>query len=212
MFSLIKKSTCQCFLFMVLSFGFFTPLLAQTPTNASNTHNIKDYVLALVSRQNSVINPLPAQLKPLDGMVMSLLIDSPDSVLKPYPTSQTVQFQQTFRIKLTSSRNGEVSIYQVTQAGKINAQAIFTEKIKYGQETISQRIFINPATQTKALVIVFHPKNATPESALSWAQESFNATPQKTSETIRVFHSNVASYLLNANSNASGVFTALFIQ
>lgn len=212
MYSLLKKSACQNFLSMVLCLSFSTPLFAQTATNTSDSNNIKDYVVALISRQNSAINPLPAQLKPLDGMIVSLLIDSPDGVLKPYPTSQGVQFQQTFRLKFTSSRNGEVSIFQVTQAGKMNPQPIFTEKIKYGQETISQRIFINPATQTKALLIVFYPKNATAESALSWAQESFNATPQKTSETIKVFHSNVASYLLNTNTKSSGIFTALFIQ
>lgn len=209
---LLKKSTYQYFLLIVLCFGFCQTLLAQTAMSTSSTNNIKEYVLALVSRQNSVINTLPAQLKSLDGMIVSLLIDSPDGVLKPYPTSQAVQFQQTFRLKFTTSRSGELSVYQVTQAGKMNTQAIFSEKIKYGQETISQRIFINPATQTKAMLIVFHPKNATPESALSWAQESFNASPQKISETIKVFHTNVASYLLNTNPQASGVFTTLFIQ
>jgi hypothetical protein len=212
MYYLLKKSACQYFWLMALCLSFFTPLFAQTATNASGTNNIKDEVVALVSRQNSAINPLPAHLKPLDGMIVSLLIDSPDGVLKPYPTSQVVQFQQAFRLKFTSSRNGDLSIFQVTQAGKMNSQPIFTEKVKYGQETISPRIFINPATQTKALLIVLHPKNTSQDSALSWAQQGFSATPQKAAETMKVFHSSVSSYLVNANPKVSGVFATLLIQ
>lgn len=200
-----QKSVAQYLLLLSMSCTFLTPLLAQT-------NLIKEQVLALISRQNSVIHPVPEALKNLDAMVVNLLIDHPNRVLTPYPTSQKLQYQQMFRLKFTSSRDADLSVFQITQAGKINPKPIATENIKYGQETVTQQFFISPATQTKALLIVLHPKNSSQENALAWAQEGFHASPQTVSETVKVFHTKVSSYLIATQAQSSGLFTTLFIQ
>lgn len=174
--------------------------------------NTKDLVLALVSRQNSVSNPIPAQYKSLDAIIINVLEDSPNGVLKPFPSHHVVRYQQAFRLKMIASRNGEVEIFQLTQDGKLNPKAIFTETIKYGQETISQRIFINPNTQTKALIVSFKPKELLGSSSDGWTQKLLNTDAKQLSEYLRMQHSSVSTYIVNTSAKEAGVLAIVSVQ
>ena len=191
-------------------------LLAQTTQpitpSIAQSINTKDLVLALVSRQNSVTNPIPAQYKSLDAMIINVLEDSPSGVLKPFPTHYVVHYQQAFRLKMIASRNGEVEIFQLTQDGKLNPKAIFTESIKYGQETISQRIFVNPNTQTKALILSFKPKELLGSSSDRWVQKLLSTDAKQLSEYLRTQHSNVSTYIVNTSAKEAGVLATVLVQ
>lgn len=215
MFLIYKKNILQ----LIFCYGVILLIPAQLWAQTTATSppiaqfiNTKDLVLALVTRQNSVTNPIPAQYKLLDAMIMNVLEDSPNGVLKPFPSHHAVRFQQAFRLKMIASRNGEVEIFQLTQDGKLNPKAIFTETIQYGQETVSQRIFINPSTQTKALIVSFKPKELLGSSSDGWTQKLLNTDAKQLSEYLRMQHSSVSTYIVNTSAKEAGVLAIVSVQ
>lgn len=221
MLPIYKKNILQ--LIFCCGFILLNPvqLWAQTTATTATTArsapiaqfiNTKDLVLALVSRQNSVSNPIPAQYKSLDAIIINVLEDSPNGVLKPSPSHHVVRYQQAFRLKMIASRNGEVEIFQLTQDGKLNPKAIFTETIKYGQETISQRIFINPSTQTKALIVSFKPKELLGSSSDGWTQKLLNTDAKQLSEYLRMQHSSASTYMVNTSAKEAGILAIVSVQ
>ena len=221
MLPIYKKNILQlifcCGLILLIPVQLWAQTTATTATTARSAPiaqfiNTKDLVLALVSRQNSVSNPIPAQYKSLDAIIINVLEDSPNGVLKPFPSHHVVRYQQAFRLKMIASRNGEVEIFQLTQDGKLNPKAIFTETIKYGQETISQRIFINPNTQTKALIVSFKPKELLGSSSDGWTQKLLNTDAKQLSEYLRMQHSSASTYIVNTSAKEAGVLAIVSVQ
>jgi hypothetical protein len=94
-----------------------------------------------------------------DAMVVSLLLESPDGSLVPSSTERVFNTGERFRVKLLTSRTGQVSFYNTKPNGVTSPEPVWRGEVKVGLETISPRLVLDGASGagTEQLHVLLEP-------------------------------------------------------
>jgi len=125
---------------------------------AAEDAQTKDIVLDLVT-----VRPAgaPAVVQPSapvgDAMVVSILVESPNGKLTPYPTNAVFNSGERFRVKVRASRDGKIALYNTKPTGELVAKPLWRGDVMRGMEVIAPRLRIEGASGTDQLHIVLEP-------------------------------------------------------
>lgn len=103
-----------------------------------------------------------------DAMVASVLVESPDGTLSPRATNATFRTGDRFRVKLLTSREGHIALYNTKPSGERVAQAVWRGPVQRGLETITPRLRLEGQRGTDQLHVVFEPKLEERGGVLAW--------------------------------------------
>lgn len=136
-----------------------------------------------------------------DAMAVSVLLESANGTLVPKSTDTLFHTGDRFRVKLLSSRNAKVSLYNTNPRGETNPTPIWQGEVKVGLDTISPRLALNGTSGVDQLHIVMEPAQET--GVVTWLDNWLRGARDNAgaSKDIRLDVQNTPSstYLLNAN-------------
>ncbi|MES2298035.1 MAG: hypothetical protein V4582_13405 [Pseudomonadota bacterium] len=183
----------------------FTPTLLAAAVLASAScaalaADTKDIVLDRVLAP--VVTTMPGNPPPSnsDAMAVSVLLETAGGTLIPKSTDTLFHTGDRFRVKLLSSREGKVSLYNTTPRGDTNPSPVWQGEVHVGMETISPRLALAGTSGVDQLHIVMEPTQET--SVFGWLGNwlrSFKDGGASKDIRLDVQNTSSATYLVNAN-------------
>lgn len=166
-------------------------------TAAVAASDTKDIVLDRVL--SPVVTVTPAAPASTDAMVVSVLLESADGSLTPKSTETLFQTGDRFRVKLITSRDAKISLYNTNPKGETNPVPVWQGEARVGLETITPRLALTGNSGVDQLHVVMQP--LVPDAGvLAWVSNWVRSFKDGTSKDIRldVQSTPTATYLLNA--------------
>lgn len=168
----------------------------------------KDIVL------DQVVSPLvasparPSDSPRSDAMIVSVLLESPDGTLSPRSTETLFRTGDRFRIKVLTSREGRIALYNTTPAGAFKPEPIWRGDVRPGQETITPRLMLDGRSGggVDQLHVVLEPAAA--PATTSWFTRWFDKSASK---DIRLDQQSSAQATYLATDPGQGLLTTVRI-
>ncbi|MBL8484640.1 MAG: hypothetical protein JNJ60_20760 [Rhodocyclaceae bacterium] len=143
-----------------------------------------------------------------DAMAVSVLLESPDGTLSARSTNTLFQTGDRFRVKLLSSRDAKVSLYNTNPRGELSSTPVWQGSVKAGLETISPRLRLDGTSGVDLLHVVMEPKR---ESGVVTWLTSWLRAGKESSKDIRVDVQNTDSTTYLVNNRGEGLVTTVSI-
>lgn len=173
---------------------------------AADEGQTKDIVLDLVTARPAASAPATQPAAPAgDAMVVSILVESPNGKLTPYPTNAVFKSGERFRVKVRASRDGKIALYNTKPNGELVAKALWRGDVSRGLEIIAPRLRIEGASGTDQLHVVLEP--AKEPGVLAWLGNWLGGK----SKDIRLDTANTTSDTYLLGNPGKGLVTTLNI-
>lgn len=177
-------------------------LASQTPTSTT-----KDIVISSMSSAQS--ESQAAIISQKESLVVSVLTEGPYNTWIPNPTEIRYSSGQRFRVKVSSSRNGQLAFFNTNPAGITASEPLLIMELSAGVEIVSDALEIAGDSGVDLLHLVLLPEGnrASPFEVFTRMQDG-----KGREKDIRLVteESETASYFLNPQDQ--GAFVTLRID
>lgn len=199
-------------------------LFLQALIAAAASASLAGPVVAAESTKDIVLDRVTAPAQPgratpadTDAMAVSVLVEAPDGTLTPRGTDKAFRTGDRFRVKVLTSRDARVALYNTTPKGVLVEKPIWEGEVKVGQETITPRLRLDGSSGTDYLHVVMRPPKE--EGVFTWLTNWLNRTRNAVKEganagsakdiSLDVQNTPSATYLLNGRGH--GLVTTMRI-
>ena len=114
-----------------------------------------------------------------------------------------------FRVKLLSSRDAKVSLYNTNPRGELSQAPIWEGTVKVGLETITPRLKLEGDSGVDLLHVVLEPTRET--GVFSWVSGWLGAFKEGSNKDIRLDVQNTASTTYLLSTSGEGLITTIRI-
>jgi hypothetical protein len=145
---------------------------------------------------------------PADAMVVRLLAESPDGVLRPYERGDAHDRDMRYRIKILTSRAGTIELFQTDPSGAVIGQAFLALKARAGQELVTQRLSLD-ASRRHRFKVVLQPNKR--EGLFDWwnGKQDLNAI-DRSEQSMALYGTPTVAYVYNPPG--AGAIATLWIE
>ncbi len=143
-----------------------------------------------------------------DAMVVRLLLESGNGMLKPRPTNTVFNSGDRFRVKMLASREGKVALYNTKPNGELVTEPLWRGDVSRGLEIISPTMRLVGMKGTDQLHIVLEPAQST--GVVSWLGEWLGSKGKDKDIRLDVQNTRSDTYLLGAGDK--GLVTTVRIS
>lgn len=180
--------------------------LALAAGGLAHSASTKDIVLDRISMPIAAAAPATVAN---DALAVSVLLESPDGTLTPRSTNTLFHTGDRFRVKLLSSRDAKVSLYNTNPRGELSRTAIWEGTVKVGLETITPRLKLEGSGGVDLLHVVLEPKRET--GVFAWVSNWVSASKEQTNKDIRLDVQNTPSATYLLSGSGEGLITTIRI-
>ncbi len=92
-----------------------------------------------------------------DAMVVSVLVESPNGTLTPRAVNASFRTGERFRVKMLSSRDGSVALYNTKPSGELVTEPLWRGQVQRGLEIMTPRLALEGQRGTDQLHVVLEP-------------------------------------------------------
>ena len=188
----------------------FTALSLSLAVTASWAATTKDIVLDRVTAPPTMV-VMPGPAASTDAMAVSVLLESADGSLVPKGTDTFFRTGDRFRVKLLSSRDAKVSVYNTNPRGETSKTPLWQGEVKLGQDTITPRLLLTGTSGVDQLHVVLEPRQDT--DVVVWLGNWLRSFKEGggTSKDIRLDVQNTPSATYMVNANGQGLVSTVSI-